>query len=260
MPQVELRNRRFEEHSALVESCSFLRRRKRRGLSCDSRFINTTGASDPHKTRASVRDPHISSQTASTTPAIALGTGVSTTGGVRPRESVVPKDAAVWRDSSAVLHKPESLDLPAILAAGVIKNQAADAGEAFRAVGLVRPGGIGSEVERSGGGGGYDPLASPPIPHFFWKAVLVVPARSRGNVGAWLEAKLGGGQGGKSSYVRDVASISGQEFRGDGATHAAAGEDGVINSSPHARDDMGQEDEVPCGNGASSRLVHLALR
>lgn len=149
------------------------------------------------------------------------------------------------------LRQPRPLDLPTVVAPGVAKNQGTDAAEAFRAVGLTtvrRPGMKTREHNRSSDGSALLPAGSPlSPPHLFWKAVVVAPSRTRGNVGAWLEAKFGGGGasggGGVSTYREDLGS------------HGLCPglEEGCVS---------GVEDhkEVACGSSGNSKLIYRALR
>lgn len=131
------------------------------------------------------------------------------------------------------MRKPEPLDLPAILGSTVAENQGTDAEEAFRAVGLTRRDGEGT--------GKDDPLS---LPHLFWKAVLVVPLRSKGDVGAWLESKLGDGRReGMEGYVSDVQRSQ--------LTPAE-----IVSNMTEAE----ERREVPCGNMGRSRLIHRSFR
>lgn len=151
---------------------------------------------------------------------------------------------------------------------GVAKNQGTDAEEAFRAVGLTasrrRPEAKKAREQRQttaagrSSDGSAPPVegveasaSSPPLspPHLFWKAVVLAPSRTRGNVGAWLEAKFGGGgtggaEGCVSTYRQDLAShglCPGlEEWRVSGS--------GV------------DEKQVAFGGFGSSKLVYRALR
>lgn len=227
--QVELRNRRFEEHSALIGHASFLRRNKKpRSLS----FSDTGGRAE-------------------------LSASVGAAAAV----------AASRRHGAAAeaeeLCKPRPLDLPAVVAPGVAKNQGTDAEEAFRAVGLTATTSRTPETkaarEQTGSSDGSAPPPPPPPveasplslspPHLFWKAVVLAPARTRGNVGAWLEAKLGGGgaggTGGVSTYRQDLASHGlGPELQG-----------GCVSGSG-----VDDDQEVACGGSGSSKLIYRALR
>lgn len=137
-------------------------------------------------------------------------------------------------DIAAVLRKPAPLDLPAVLGAAVAKNQGKDVEAAFRAVGLARRGNEGT--------GKDDPLS---LPHLFWKAVLVVPIQSRGDVGAWLECKLrdGGEEEGKG-YLADVMS-----------SHLSSTE--VVSSHRLSVEERG---DMSCGISGRSRLINRSLK
>lgn len=92
------------------------------------------------------------------------------------------------------------------------------------------------------------PVEEPPLspPHLFWKAVVVAPARTRGNVGAWLDAKFGGGGGaeGVARYARDVASQGLCPAPREGAGPGMEDHDGG---------DCG-------GSSGASKLIYRALR
>lgn len=221
---MELRNSRFEGHSALTDHASFLRRKKHRG----ARSSRDGGVQhhDAVKLTGGIVDA---------SPPAAAANGGRLQGTQRPARRVAI--------AGSLLRKPERLDLAAIVAPGVAKNQGTDAAEAFRAVGLT------SVIGGGGGGGGVKAggvlpevasLLSPP--HLFWKAVLVAPSQTRGSVGAWLQAKLGGGEGGRlSEYQRGLAS------RGLSPPLQAGG--------------GGAEDvKVACGSSCRSRLIHRSLR
>ncbi|CAM9403052.1 unnamed protein product [Pylaiella littoralis] len=210
---IELRNRRFEEHSTLTDHASFLRRnKKRRSLS----FDENTATPGPAAAVAAVK-------TGSATAAVA-------------RRHVEPRE----------LSQPRPLDLPTVVAQAVAKNQGNDAEEAFRAVGLSavrRPGTKAWERNTSSDGPVALPVGSTlSPPHLFWKAVVVAPSRTRGNVGAWLEAKFGGGVGGESTYRQDLSS------------HGLCPGLEVGNAS-------GVEDPkvAACGSSGTSKLIYRAL-
>lgn len=135
-------------------------------------------------------------------------------------------------DTTSFLRKPAPLDVLMVLGAAVAKNQAKDAEAAFRAVGLAR---------RSNEGTGKDDLLS--LPHLFWKAVLVVPIQSRGDVGAWLECKLRDGTEEDTGYLANVMS-----------SHLSSTE--VVN---HRLLVEGRA-EMPCGMSGRSRLVNRSLK
>lgn len=212
--QVELRNRRFEEHSALIGHASFLRRNKKpRSLS----FNDTNGRAEP---------------------------------------SASVEAAAAGRRQTEELCKPLPLDLPTVVTPGVAKNQGIDAEEAFRAVGLTTNRRFVPETKAREQAGSSDGSVPPPVeaspfspPHLFWKAVVLAPSRTRGNVGAWLEAKFGGGgaggAGGLSRYRQDLAS------------HGLCPElDEECLSGSGVDDDK----EVACGSSGSAKLIYQALR
>ncbi|CAM9572322.1 unnamed protein product, partial [Hapterophycus canaliculatus] len=83
-------------------------------------------------------------------------------------------------------------------------------------------------------------------PHLFWKAVVVSPSETRGNVGAWLEAKFAAGRGGvaegASSYREDLAAHGLSPEQGEGAEFLV-------------RDD----EESACGSSGNSKLIYRAL-
>lgn len=208
--KVELRNRRFEEHSALTENVYFLRRKTRRSLS-GSRDVGAAG--QPTK-------------------AAALSAGVV--------KGTKPASARRSTVESQPLRRPDPLNLASLLALGLAKNQGAYADEAFRAVGLTTPRNPGKRSAAEEG------LLSPP--HLFWKAVVVAPSRTRGDVGGWLEAKLGAAGAASSvpassEYRRDLAS------------------EGVCPALQEG-DALGMEDgkEVECGVSGSAKLIYRALR
>ena len=239
--QVELRNRRFEEHSALIGHASFLRRSKKpRSLS-----FNDTGGG-----RA----------------------GLSASAGAAAAAAAAPnRRHGAATEIEAELRKPRPLDLPAVVTPGVTKNQGTDAEEAFRAVGLTASGG-GAEAakkarEQHTAAGGSDgsqlPAAAdleeaspPPLspPHLFWKAVVVAPSRTRGNVGAWLEAKFGGGA---ADGVADGAAEGVAKYRRDLVSHGLCPglEEGWLSGSG-----VGDNEEITCGGSGSSKLIYRALR
>lgn len=138
------------------------------------------------------------------------------------------------------LGQPLPLDLPTVVAQAVARNQGKDAEEAFRAVGLtaVRRAGMNAREHNTSSDGSV--LLSPlSPPHLFWKAVVVSPSRTRGNVGAWLEAKLGGG--GASTYRQDVGRL------------CPGLEVGCVSGVEDYKD-------VACGSSGSSKLIYRALR
>lgn len=139
-----------------------------------------------------------------------------------------------------------------ILARGLAKNQGADAEEAFRAVGLT------ATVEQplvANGMEKHEESASFSPPHLFWKAVVVAPSRSRGNVQQWLEAKFGGRAGG----VGDVSAYE-QALTSEGICPwlREKGEE----QGDEARPSVRQEDmkEVACGSSASSKLIYRTIK
>lgn len=143
------------------------------------------------------------------------------------------------------LSQPRPLDLPTVVAQAVAKNQGTDAEQAFRAVGLTvvrRPGIKAREPDTNSDGSVLLPAGSPlSPPHLFWKAVVVAPSRTRGNVGAWLEAKFGGGGEGGSTYRQDLDShglCPGLDVGGGIEDHK----------------------EVACGSSGNSKLIYRALR
>lgn len=236
--QVQLRNRRFEEHSALVGHASFLRRHKKpRSLS----FNDTSGRAD--LSAASVGPvAGVAAATASRRP------GATT---------------AILEEVHEGLRRPCPLDLPAVVTPGVAKNQGTDVEEAFRAVGLtttMTTTSRGAETKNAGeqqavvaAGSSERSLPLPPKastsplspPHLFWKAVVLGPSRARGNVGAWLEAKFGGG--GVSTYRQDLAYHGLCPGPGEGCV-----------SGPAVDDD--DDREVACGGSGSAKLIYRELR
>lgn len=220
--QVEFRNFRFEGHSALTDHASFLRRKKHRGVTPS----RDGGVQHRDAVQLTDRIGDTAAPTALRSAAWASGGRLEGTRRPAQRDSI----------GGSVLPKPQPLDLAAIVAPGFAKNQGTDAEEAFRAVGLT------SKI----GGGGAEAGALPEVPsllsppHLFWKAVLVTPSRSRGNVGAWLQAKFGSGEGGRlSEYQRGLAS------RGLSPSLQAGGV---------------EDNEVACGSSGRSRLIHRSLR
>lgn len=155
--------------------------------------------------------------------------------------------AAAKRNATGfkVLCKPKPLNLTDIVAPGLVKNQGTDAEEAFREVGLTAVKRLAEEPPGKIAGGSVlsatENSLSPP--HLFWKAVVVTPARTRGSVGAWLEAKLGG----------DVRRMS--EYRQDLCFHRACPElqEGEVL-------DADDDEEVACGSSGHSKLILRALR
>lgn len=214
--QVELRNLRFEEHSALIEHTPFLRRnKKRRSLSFND---NSRWAEHAAKAAAAT---------------VAKRQGASEIGPLR---------------------KPHPLDLPTIVTPGVAQNQGTDAEEALRAVGLTTVAGPGTKAREQGGAaaeGSVPPPSEEGVPfsppHLFWKAVVVAPSGTRGNVGAWLEAKFsvggGGAAGGASEYGRDLAAHGLCPEQEGGAASLVEG-----------------HEEAACGSSGSSKLIYRALR
>lgn len=244
--QVELRNRRFEEHSALIGNASFLRRSKKpRSLS----FIDTGSGG-----RGDLSAP--------------AGTAAAAAAGRRRGAATEAEE-----EEEEELRKPRPLDLPAVVAPGVAKNQGTDAEEAFRAVGLTTASGRPEtnkareqqqqrqqeqRQQTAGRSDGSVPLpveasasASAPAPfsppHLFWKAVVLAPSRTRGNVGAWLEAKFGGGM--VSTYRQGLASHGLCPGPEEGRVSGSGSGSGV--------DD---DREVACGSSGSSKLIYRALR
>lgn len=216
-----LRNRRFEERSALTEEASILRKtKKRRSLS-----FNDTGSGVPGGAKAR---------------AVATATA----------DTVTKRHDG---SRSGELRKPRPLDVAAVVSPGVAKNQGEDTEEAFRAVGLTTVRRLGTEArERNSSpdnslvlpAGGL----SPSPPHLFWKAVVVAPSHTRGNVGAWLEAKFGGsaaggGAEGMSAYRRDLVS------------HGLCPEldEGVVSG-------VEDQEESSCGSSGTSKLIFRELR
>ncbi|CAM9412594.1 unnamed protein product [Ectocarpus sp. 8 AP-2014] len=216
---MELRNRRFEERSALTEEASILRKtKKRRSLS-----FNDSGSGVPGKAKA----------------------GAATAAAVTEA-----KRHDVSR--SGELRKPRPLDVAAVVSPGVAKNQGEETEEAFRAVGLTtvrRPGTKARERSNSPDNSLLLPAGglSPSPPHLFWKAVVVAPSHTRGNVGAWLEAKFGGtaaagGAEGMSAYRRELVS------------HGLCPEldKGVVSGAQ-------DEEESSCGSSGTSKLIFREL-
>lgn len=148
------------------------------------------------------------------------------------------------------LRKPDPLDLPTIVAPGLAKNQGADAEEAFRAVGLttVRRKWMSAAAAGSRSDGSALPEEEPPLspPHLFWKAVVVAPARTRGNVGAWLDAKFGG-DGGAEEVARYAWDVTSQG----------------LCPAPREGEGLGEEDHKGgdcAGSSGASKLIYRALR
>lgn len=108
--------------------------------------------------------------------------------------------------------------------------------EAFRSVGLTT---LRARDER--GDGSRQVLLSPP--HMYWKAVVVAPARSRGHVGGWLEAKFGGGSKDSSGYLGELVS--------EGAAPALQGGESMV---------VEGKGEVSCGSTATASLIHRSVR
>lgn len=240
--QVTLRNRRFEEHSVLTENASFLQRNKKRR----SHSFNATAAAaaDVGGNALALRRRAVAAR------ASAAAVSAAAAAAAMLAAEAQGRDAADTEE----LRKPDPLDLSAIVAPGLAKNQGADAEEVFRAVGLttVRRKGMSAAAAASAGkrsdGSAALSKEEPPFspPHLFWKAVVVAPARTRGDVGAWLEAKFGGGGGaeGVARYARDVAS--------QGLCPAPPG-GGVLGVEDHNGRDCG-------GGSGTSKLIYRALR
>lgn len=236
-----LRNRRFEEHSALTANASFLQRnKKRRSHPFNAVGVPATGA-----------DGNALALRRRAVAAAASAAAVSATAAA----AAMLAAEAQGRDTSDTedLRKPAPLDLSTIVAPGLAKNQGVHAEEAFRAVGLttVRRKEV-SAAAATGAGKRIDgsalPEEEPPLspPHLFWKAVLVAPTRTRGNVGAWLDAKFGGDGGaeGVAKYARDVASQG---------LCPAPREGAGLGVEEHDRGDYG-------GGSEGSKLIYRALR
>lgn len=234
--QVTLRNQRFEEHNILTENASFLQRNKKRR----SHSVNTTAASASVGGDALALRRRAVAAAASTAAASATAAAAAMLAAAAQE-----RDAA---DTEELL-KPDPLNLSAIVAPGLAKNQGANAEEAFRAVGLTTVRRKGMVVAANGKSDGSalqeeEPPLSPP--HLFWKAVVVAPVHSRGNVGAWLDAKFGGDGGaeGVAGYARDVAS--------QGLCPVTREEDVLAVE--------GHEGDVGGENSGGSKLIYRALR
>lgn len=230
-----LHNRLFEKHSALAESVSFLRRHKKRR---SQPFSNDSSGGVGHPS------------TVASTVAVASSVGGHHAGAralSQPDMSVT--STAARRNAADIyeLRKPDPLDLATVVAPGLVKNQGVSAEKAFRAVGLTTVRGLGTKAARKGARGAALPAGGSSFspPHLFWKAAVVAPSQTRGNVGSWLEAKLGGGGGAEAvaMYPRDVAS------------------QGVC-PLPREGDVLGAKDEheVACSSSARSKLIYRALR
>ncbi|CAM9534291.1 unnamed protein product [Ectocarpus sp. 13 AM-2016] len=218
---MELVNRRSEERSALTEEASILRKtKKRRSLS-----FNDTGSGVLGETKAG-----------------AAATAAADTEANRHD---------VFR--SGELRKPQPLDVAAVVSPGVAKNQGEENEEAFRAVGLTtvwRPGTKAREWSSSPANSLLLPAGglSPSPPHLFWKAVVVAPSHTRGNVGAWLEAKFGGsaaggGAEGMSAYRRELVSHGLYPELDKGGMSGAE-----------------DQEESSCGSSGTSKLILRELR
>ncbi|CAN0104438.1 unnamed protein product, partial [Ascophyllum nodosum] len=139
--------------------------------------------------------------------------------------------------STEKLLKPVLLDLPTIVAPGLVKNQGANMEEPFRAVGLTTVEG----PHQTGNSSRLDSCRKNPfcLPDVFWKAVVLAPARSKGRVGGWLAAKLGGGDQGEIRLERAWPALK------EGGSMAMVTE---------------ADREISCGSSATSKLIHRSVR
>lgn len=150
--------------------------------------------------------------------------------------AVGSRRVASIKQSQPEYQTPRPLDLLTAVAPGLAKSQGGDMEEAFRAVGLMT-----LRVRDQRGDASKKVLLSPP--HMFWKGVVVAPARSRGHVGGWLEAKFGGGSKASSGYLGELLS--------EGANPALHGGESMV---------VEEKGEVFCGGSATANLIHRSVR
>lgn len=162
-----------ENMARVAEGASVLRRRKR--WTDDGQVISTKGSGRRIRARSGdlVARPgsvHVMRSTLET---------------VAAKMALYEKTARA-KSHKWVLRRPHSLELPAVLAANLRKSQRVGAAECYWKAGVADSDVRDCDVD---------------MPHLFWKAVLIVPWWTRGDIGGWLEAKLGGRT---LSYAEDI--------------------------------------------------------